>query len=258
MFWIPLRSPFGVGGGRSTNDTSNNHSNNIIHNNNKSVQKMMIRRMNVQIKITKMIVLALMVILSIVVMKPTTTTLIFLTNSTTSTVVNAYYVIQPIISYNNHYIRSSTIRLAALNLLHHHPQRQQQRKHQLDAMVANTHRITRHSISRNDMIQSILMFGITCIITKNANAIDIQPSKVSSPPSSLSSFTLASESTTAASIVTGTKQDPKYEACLSQCMYTCTKPKGYEQKSRAECLPDCKQQCATTKQQLMIGTPIAK
>lgn len=55
----------------------------------------------------------------------------------------------------------------------------------------------------------------------------------------------------------GTKKDPAFEACLSQCMYDCTKPKGAEQKSRAECLPDCKQKCATTKQQLLKGTPIA-
>jgi hypothetical protein len=54
----------------------------------------------------------------------------------------------------------------------------------------------------------------------------------------------------------GTKQDPSYEACVSQCMYDCTKPKGMEQKSRQECLPECKKQCATTKQQLMTGTPL--
>ena len=56
--------------------------------------------------------------------------------------------------------------------------------------------------------------------------------------------------------VKGTKQDPSYEACVSKCMYECTKPKGTEQKSRQECLPECKQTCATTKQQLMIGTPL--
>jgi hypothetical protein len=54
----------------------------------------------------------------------------------------------------------------------------------------------------------------------------------------------------------GTKQDPAFEACISQCLYECTKPKGIEQKSRAECLPECKQQCATTKQQLMKGVPL--
>lgn len=56
----------------------------------------------------------------------------------------------------------------------------------------------------------------------------------------------------------GTKKDPAYEACVSQCMYDCTKPKGVEQKSRQECLPECKKQCATTKEQLMVGTPTSK
>lgn len=56
----------------------------------------------------------------------------------------------------------------------------------------------------------------------------------------------------------GTKADPKYEACVSQCVYECTKPKGDEQKSRAECIPLCKKQCATNKEQLMIGTPVKK
>ena len=56
--------------------------------------------------------------------------------------------------------------------------------------------------------------------------------------------------------VKGTKKDPEFEACLSKCMYECTKPKGVEQKTRAECLPECKQQCATTKAQLMKGEPI--
>jgi hypothetical protein len=56
----------------------------------------------------------------------------------------------------------------------------------------------------------------------------------------------------------GTKEDPAFQACLSQCMYDCTKPKGSEQKSRSECLPECKQQCATNKSQLMRGEPINK
>lgn len=56
----------------------------------------------------------------------------------------------------------------------------------------------------------------------------------------------------------GTKDDPAYQFCLSTCMYECTKPKGEETKLRKECLPECKQKCATTKQQLMIGTPMAK
>ena len=55
----------------------------------------------------------------------------------------------------------------------------------------------------------------------------------------------------------GTKKDPAFEACLSQCMYDCTKPKGIEQKSRTECLPECKQKCATTKAQLLKGRPVS-
>eukprot|EP00578_Thalassiosira_sp_NH16_P026568 CAMPEP_0181087958 /NCGR_PEP_ID=MMETSP1071-20121207/6538_1 /TAXON_ID=35127 /ORGANISM="Thalassiosira sp., Strain NH16" /LENGTH=90 /DNA_ID=CAMNT_0023169857 /DNA_START=220 /DNA_END=492 /DNA_ORIENTATION=+ len=58
--------------------------------------------------------------------------------------------------------------------------------------------------------------------------------------------------------VKGTKADPAFQTCLSQCVYDCTKPKGSEQKSRAECLPECKTKCATTKQQLMKGEPIKK
>jgi hypothetical protein len=53
----------------------------------------------------------------------------------------------------------------------------------------------------------------------------------------------------------GTKKDPAYESCLSECMFYCTKPKGVEQKSRAQCLPECKVQCATTKEQLLKGSP---
>ena len=55
----------------------------------------------------------------------------------------------------------------------------------------------------------------------------------------------------------GTKNDPEYQACLSKCVFECTKPKGDEQKTRAECLPECKVKCATTKQQLMVGSPKA-
>ena len=57
--------------------------------------------------------------------------------------------------------------------------------------------------------------------------------------------------------VKGTKADPKFQACLSNCMYECTKPKVEGQKSRAECLPECKKTCATTKEQLMKGVPKA-
>jgi hypothetical protein len=54
----------------------------------------------------------------------------------------------------------------------------------------------------------------------------------------------------------GTKQDPAYQACLSKCVYDCTKPKGDEQKTRSECLPECKVKCATNKEQLLLGSPI--
>ena len=58
--------------------------------------------------------------------------------------------------------------------------------------------------------------------------------------------------------VKGTKNDPNFEACLSQCIFECTKPKGEEQKSRKECIPECKKTCATTKEQLLTGQPVAK
>eukprot|EP00533_Pseudo-nitzschia_delicatissima_P014917 CAMPEP_0197270300 /NCGR_PEP_ID=MMETSP1432-20130617/6950_1 /TAXON_ID=44447 /ORGANISM="Pseudo-nitzschia delicatissima, Strain UNC1205" /LENGTH=72 /DNA_ID=CAMNT_0042735581 /DNA_START=144 /DNA_END=362 /DNA_ORIENTATION=- len=45
----------------------------------------------------------------------------------------------------------------------------------------------------------------------------------------------------------GSKNDPDVQAKLSLCMYECTKPKGAEQKSRAECLPECKTKCITAK-----------
>lgn len=56
----------------------------------------------------------------------------------------------------------------------------------------------------------------------------------------------------------GTKADPAYQTCMSTCLYECTKPKGEETKLRGECIPECKTKCATTKQQLMVGTPLAK
>eukprot|EP00522_Entomoneis_paludosa_P015025 CAMPEP_0172457490 /NCGR_PEP_ID=MMETSP1065-20121228/22652_1 /TAXON_ID=265537 /ORGANISM="Amphiprora paludosa, Strain CCMP125" /LENGTH=136 /DNA_ID=CAMNT_0013211277 /DNA_START=33 /DNA_END=443 /DNA_ORIENTATION=- len=56
----------------------------------------------------------------------------------------------------------------------------------------------------------------------------------------------------------GTKKDPAFEACLSKCMYECTKPKVDGQKTRKECLPDCKKECATTSEQLLLGSPIKK
>ena len=56
----------------------------------------------------------------------------------------------------------------------------------------------------------------------------------------------------------GTKKDPEFEACLGNCLYECTKPKGAEQRSRKECIPECRSKCATTKQQMMTGTPTKK
>jgi len=56
----------------------------------------------------------------------------------------------------------------------------------------------------------------------------------------------------------GTKADPAYQACMSISLYDCTKAKGGEQKSRAECIPECKAKCATSKEQLMVGTPLKK
>lgn len=55
--------------------------------------------------------------------------------------------------------------------------------------------------------------------------------------------------------VKGTKSDPTFQACLGKCVYECTKPKGNEQKSRAECLPECKKKCATDDKQLLLGSP---
>lgn len=71
------------------------------------------------------------------------------------------------------------------------------------------------------------------------------------PGMALGSFGLSAQAKGAS----GTKDDPKYEGCLSSCLYYCTKPKGNEQKSRGECLPDCKKQCAKTDAQLMLGRP---
>jgi len=53
--------------------------------------------------------------------------------------------------------------------------------------------------------------------------------------------------------IKGTKADPEFQVCLGNCMYECTKAKGSEQKSRAECLPECKKSCATDKRQLLKG-----
>jgi len=43
----------------------------------------------------------------------------------------------------------------------------------------------------------------------------------------------------------GTAKDPKakYETCVANCVFECTKPKGEEQKGRTECLKECKPKC---------------
>lgn len=56
----------------------------------------------------------------------------------------------------------------------------------------------------------------------------------------------------------GTKEDPDYKNCLAISLYECTKPKGDEQKTRKECLPECKTKCAKTKEQLLLGAPVKK
>mmetsp|Transcript_35460 Transcript_35460/g.58350 ORF Transcript_35460/g.58350 Transcript_35460/m.58350 type:complete len:133 (-) Transcript_35460:239-637(-) len=53
----------------------------------------------------------------------------------------------------------------------------------------------------------------------------------------------------------GTKDDPKFQNCVSKCVYFCTKPKGSETKERSECIKPCKEQCATSKEQLLMGSP---
>mmetsp|Transcript_11264 Transcript_11264/g.22265 ORF Transcript_11264/g.22265 Transcript_11264/m.22265 type:complete len:152 (+) Transcript_11264:233-688(+) len=47
--------------------------------------------------------------------------------------------------------------------------------------------------------------------------------------------------------VKGSKNDPAVQAKLSVCMYECTKPKGDEQKSRAQCLKECKAEFITAR-----------
>ena len=53
----------------------------------------------------------------------------------------------------------------------------------------------------------------------------------------------------------GTKDDPAYKKCLSECLYFCTKDK-VDSKDRMTCLKEqCKPKCATNPQQLMLGVP---
>ena len=102
--------------------------------------------------------------------------------------------------------------------------------------VSNSQRCEAGSVSRAQWLQTTgaVFTGIMLGTSTPAFAKDVDPA------------------------IKGTKKDPAFEACLSTCMYECTKPKGAEQKSRTECLPECKQKCATTKAQLMKGTPINK
>lgn len=89
------------------------------------------------------------------------------------------------------------------------------------------------TISRLSFLQTTLLASSTVFFPTPSLAKDIDPA------------------------LKGTKNDPEYQACLSKCVFECTKPKGDEQKTRAECLPECKVKCATTKQQLMVGSPKA-
>ncbi|CAM9844189.1 unnamed protein product [Sphacelaria rigidula] len=52
----------------------------------------------------------------------------------------------------------------------------------------------------------------------------------------------------------GTKQDPEFVTCVSECVYYCTKSKE-ESRTRQECLPECRKSCAKTKAQGLIGAP---
>eukprot|EP00903_Cladosiphon_okamuranus_P019094 g17571.t1 len=52
----------------------------------------------------------------------------------------------------------------------------------------------------------------------------------------------------------GTKADPEFVTCLSDCIYYCTKDKE-QSRSRQECIPECRKTCAKTKAQGMIGAP---
>ncbi len=120
-------------------------------------------------------------------------------------------------------------------------------------------------------LNQIISFAIVLLCVYNADAYST-PSQQQKRMSRLTFLQKAVGVTTLATMTTinpvqakeidpalkGTKNDPAYQACLSKCIFECTKPKGDEQKSRAECLPECKQKCATSKEQLMIGTPLQK
>ena len=121
------------------------------------------------------------------------------------------------------------------------------------------------------MSNIVRFFAAFCVLS-TVTSLSVPPAKQAKPMNRLSFLTTSCASAAAVLLakpspsfskeidpaLKGTKADPKYQACLSECVYDCTKPKGDEQKSRAQCLPECKKQCATTKEQLMIGTPLQK
>mmetsp|Transcript_1462 Transcript_1462/g.2438 ORF Transcript_1462/g.2438 Transcript_1462/m.2438 type:complete len:206 (+) Transcript_1462:135-752(+) len=48
----------------------------------------------------------------------------------------------------------------------------------------------------------------------------------------------------------GSKEDKAYQLCLSNCLYKCTVPRAGPAKERTECIRECKDECATTPEQL--------
>lgn len=121
------------------------------------------------------------------------------------------------------------------------------------------------SISLTSMKSFSLVTIATLVAASHAFGVSNQECSSAATPMTRSNFLAIMAAGATASVVTtpafakddpslkGTKKDPAFEACLSKCMYDCTKPKGSEQKSRSECLPECKQTCATTKSQLLKG-----
>eukprot|EP00584_Thalassiosira_punctigera_P005516 CAMPEP_0172527836 /NCGR_PEP_ID=MMETSP1067-20121228/2401_1 /TAXON_ID=265564 ORGANISM="Thalassiosira punctigera, Strain Tpunct2005C2" /NCGR_SAMPLE_ID=MMETSP1067 /ASSEMBLY_ACC=CAM_ASM_000444 /LENGTH=135 /DNA_ID=CAMNT_0013311645 /DNA_START=44 /DNA_END=451 /DNA_ORIENTATION=- len=90
------------------------------------------------------------------------------------------------------------------------------------------------------------------------NAVASRGAFLSSTSAACLTFLGASQPSSAKEVdpaLKGTKADPAYQTCLGNCLYDCTKPKGAEQRSRAECIPECKKKCATTKAQLLVGEP---
>ncbi|KAA8498799.1 hypothetical protein FVE85_6384 [Porphyridium purpureum] len=48
----------------------------------------------------------------------------------------------------------------------------------------------------------------------------------------------------------GTKEEKTYQLCLSECIYKCTVPRAGPARERSECIRECKDECATTAEQL--------